>query len=501
MTPFLSFLGRKKLPTKDELAKLTERPLSIYGVIFSTLAFLVLVTLYILLVRINSLFLIEVPARGGSITEGMIGAPIFINPILAKTDTDIALANLVYSGLMKENSDESIVTDLADSYEISPDGTKYHFTLKKDLYFSDGKPLTSTDVLFTFKKLSSVILRGTGSTYWQNILIENNGEHDIYFTLPSADTDFLSLLTIGILPVHIWGNIEDQDFEKSKYNLSPIGSGLFKYSEIVYENGIAKKIILKRNSHNSTKVHLDEYKISFFSNEEDLIDSMKNGYIDMTIFISPKNAVLFEKTDFEIEKIETNKYISIYHLKKEKYFSNQKFVAIINNFLDKSSIIDKVEDSYGTLSKLSTDKISLEEAFKSLSEIKYKLKDGVLQNDSPVVFGIATENSADMLLVSEEIKSELSKLGIEVIVKPFDIGTFQEGIKQKEYSVFLANGDNKVPQDYESVVPIYIKNIPIIKSREINISIPTVLRNINQKYANIDKWYAKTDKVWKFLNK
>jgi ABC-type transport system substrate-binding protein len=72
----------------------------------------------------------------GELTEGIIGTPRFINPVLAVSDVDQDLTQLVYSGLVKISSDNKIVPDLAEYYEISDDGLEYKFILRDKCIFS-----------------------------------------------------------------------------------------------------------------------------------------------------------------------------------------------------------------------------------------------------------------------------------------------------------------------------------------------------------------------------
>ncbi|MCK4919321.1 MAG: hypothetical protein KAS01_02945, partial [Candidatus Pacebacteria bacterium] len=60
------------------------------------------------------------PNFGGEYIEGMVGQPRFINPILAQTnDIDSDLSSIIYSSLLKLDSEGELVNDLAESYEIS----------------------------------------------------------------------------------------------------------------------------------------------------------------------------------------------------------------------------------------------------------------------------------------------------------------------------------------------------------------------------------------------
>ena len=83
---------------------------------------------------------------GGTYVEAMVGAPRFINPLLATSDTDTDLSHLVFSGLTRVDTSGNLVPDLASDYSVSPDSKVYTFTLKPDLRWQDGEPLTADDV-------------------------------------------------------------------------------------------------------------------------------------------------------------------------------------------------------------------------------------------------------------------------------------------------------------------------------------------------------------------
>jgi len=123
------------------------------------LAGLFVVSFLWLVQSVNQEFKVTVPAHGGTLTEGIIGTPRLINPVLAISDADRDITELVYSGLIRKMPDGEIVPDLASSYEISNDGLSYTFTLKDDLIFHDSKPLTTDDVLFTIEKAQDQVLK------------------------------------------------------------------------------------------------------------------------------------------------------------------------------------------------------------------------------------------------------------------------------------------------------------------------------------------------------
>src|SRR3989338_467793 len=119
-----------KLPTKPEI-KLAIKNFSIEKyLIFLGLFLLLSISTIILLFKINNQFLITVPNKGGSLSEGIIGTPRFVNPILALSEADRDLTALVYSGLMRKTPEGDLIPDLAESYEVSDDGLTYIFILR-----------------------------------------------------------------------------------------------------------------------------------------------------------------------------------------------------------------------------------------------------------------------------------------------------------------------------------------------------------------------------------
>ena len=107
-------------------------------IFFYIVSFVVVISSLILLFRLNNTFLVEVPSYGGNFTEGLIGSPRFINPILAISDTDKDLSSIIYSGLLKNGENGDYELDLAEHFEVS-DGTVYNFTIKDNAYFHDGR--------------------------------------------------------------------------------------------------------------------------------------------------------------------------------------------------------------------------------------------------------------------------------------------------------------------------------------------------------------------------
>ncbi len=216
-SPVRAFIQRTR--TKAAIALGTFSPLErlafIIGLGIS--AFAVLMMIY----SVNNHFMVAIPAEGGTLKEGVVGTPRYVNPLLSATDADRDLSVLMYRGLMKENADGTLVPDFAASYEISKDNLTYTFTLK-DAKFHDGEPITSADVVYTVISAQDAQLKSPKRIEWQGVSVKTPDEKTVSFTLNAPYAPFLSSTTIGIIPKHIWSNIPYENWNYSDYNTKNI---------------------------------------------------------------------------------------------------------------------------------------------------------------------------------------------------------------------------------------------------------------------------------------
>lgn len=222
------------------------------------------------------------PADGGTIVEGSAGQPRFINPIYANSDIDRDLSELIFSGLMKYDKDMAIVPDLALKYpETEDDERIYKFYLKDNLFWQDGTPLTSDDIVFTIKTIQNPELKSPYLANWVGVKVEKISDLGIKFTLQKPYSAFIENCAIKIIPKHIWEKVSTESFPFQSYNLeNAIGSGLYRIKEIKRDNAKqqVEYIVLEKNkAYFGTKPYISEIKFFFFSNQDELTKAAKKG--------------------------------------------------------------------------------------------------------------------------------------------------------------------------------------------------------------------------------
>jgi peptide/nickel transport system substrate-binding protein len=213
------------------------------------------------------------------LTEGVVGTPRFVNPLLALTDADRDLATLTYAGLMGEGP-HGLRPVLAESYTVSPDGKVYTFTLRRGLTFTDGTPITADDVIFTVTKAQDPALKSPERANWANIRAEAVDARTVRFTLPKAYAPFLEDTTLGILPAHIWRKIPNEQFPFDVHMTEPVGSGPFKVSRVVRDRGvITGYTVVANRGYALGRPYLDAIRFKFYDTTDALRSAYKSGSI------------------------------------------------------------------------------------------------------------------------------------------------------------------------------------------------------------------------------
>src|SRR4030065_1763382 len=92
----------------------------------------------------------EIPAYGDTIIEGTIGEPSILIPMLAGDSASHNVAGLIFNGLVKYDTDLSVIGDLAESWDSSQDVLIITFYLRKGVKWTDGNEFTAEDVKFGF---------------------------------------------------------------------------------------------------------------------------------------------------------------------------------------------------------------------------------------------------------------------------------------------------------------------------------------------------------------
>ena len=222
------------------------------------------------------------PSSGGIYSEGLIGSLGRLNPLLDwNNPSDRDVDGLLFSGLIKFDSRGLPQPDLAESWGATPDGTVYNFTLRSDAVWQDGTPVTSDDVIFTIGLIkSSSFFPQDIKDLWNQITVTKLDEQNLKFTLPEPFAPFLDYLTFGLLPKHILASAPANQLASANFNISPIGSGPYKFDHFLVENGHVAGIVLTLNGkYYGQKPYIQQVVFRYYPDSKSAYDAFRQGEV------------------------------------------------------------------------------------------------------------------------------------------------------------------------------------------------------------------------------
>ena len=464
MQNFFNLMRNLKIPSRTEIKSAIFSFTKKEWRIFLGLVLVLFISTVVILQNVNEYFMVPVPAYGGSVSEGVVGSPRFINPVLALTEADKDLVSLVYSGLVRKSASGDIIPDLAEKYTISGNGLVYTFTLKDELYFHDGEKVTADDILFTIEQIKDPILKSPYKGSWDGVSVKKIDDKNIEFTLKQPFVAFLENTTLGILPEHVW---KDSAIELNKANIEAIGSGPFMINNISKDDsGNVSSITLKSFKKFALgRPFLKNITLKFYNNEKEALSAILGGSIDQLSSISAENAEEVAKK-YQVDTSVLPRIFGLFfNQSQNQIFTNKNVVRAIDKAINKDRIVSEILHGYGVAidtpipqsmipyHTLGTEQIKTYEENKQLA-IDILTKDGWKKDEegflvktvkeknkttsTKLEFTISTGNAVELARSAELIKNDLEAIGIKVNIQTFEIGNLNQSvIRPRNYDALL----------------------------------------------------------------
>lgn len=403
------------------------------------------------------------PGYGGTINIALVGSPRFLNPVLNQiNDVDKDLSTIIFSGLMKYNQQGELIPDLAQEYAIGDNGKIYEVTLRENIKWQDGQPLTADDVLFTVQTIQNADFRSPIRPLWQGIEAEKVNDRVIRFKLKNIYVSFLNNLTFGILPKHLWTNIAPSQFALNELNLKPVGSGPYKFSKLQKDkNGTIKSLeFAAGRDYFGGRPFIDTLTFYFYPSENDAFAAYKKIEADVFSFVSVKNFIdLKNKANgqFNILPIGLPRYFAVFFNQSQNKFLADKTVRqSLTLATDKQEIIDAVFGGYGRLAnspllpgmtgysdQTKITDFSLDSATSTLAAAGWKDVDGdgileIGKTNDQLEITLTTIDWPELVQIAEILKNQWSLVGAKINLDIRETAKIQpDVIKPRQYQALL----------------------------------------------------------------
>lgn len=492
---------------------------------------------------------------GGTYREGMVGQPIYINPVIAgANDVDKDIAALVYNTL----------TDLTSKITRSENGLVWTIRLKEELFWHNGQRITADDVVFTIEKIQDPEARSPLFVTWQGVVADRISELELTLTTGAPYAFFEdNLKSLYIIPKHLFADAPTANWRLSSYNLEPIGSGPYKFLSYKKEkNGFISEYRLVRNeNYFKGRPFIEKITFSFFTNEVDAVQAFNVARIDAISGIDAK-LIGKIKRPHQLLNMHLPRYYAVFFNQSANDMLKDKNVRIALNYaVDKKKIVDDIFNGYAAaangpvpFSQIQTSDLETigafnpEQANKILDEAGMKRKEDGFRGEIKLVVPQLKflTDTADL------VKSAWEAIGIKttlVILDPVTVNN--EVIKTRNYealifgNIFTKNPDlfsfwhsserfypglnlslynNKIADKFMETVRksfdeksrergltslqsliiqdapalfLYSPNYIFIADNRVGGADNLLISAPSERFASIEKWFVKTKRVWR----
>jgi len=223
--------------------------------------------------------------KGGRLVQGVLGTFDSLNPLIVKGIAPPSIRGYVIESLMARGYDEPFTLYGLIARAIETDAQRSYVTFHLDpaAKFSDGKPVTADDIIFSWQ-----LLRDKGRpnhrTYYAKVAkAEALGEQAVRFDLSGSDDRELALI-LGLMPVLAKHAVKPETFEETSFQ-APLGSGPYLVGEV----DPGKSITLKRNPDywgrdlaiNRGLWNFDEVRFDYYREANSHLEAFKRGLYDL----------------------------------------------------------------------------------------------------------------------------------------------------------------------------------------------------------------------------
>lgn len=432
-------------------------------IIFHAVLITAIATALTALIEFNQTYITSVPTSGGTLVEGIVGTPRFVNPVLAITRADHDISALVYSGLVRIDESGELVNDLAEKIEVSEDKRTYHITVKDGLRFHDGSALTARDVAFTIELIQNADLKSPLRGAWEGVIVEELGDRELNIILEEPYAPFVENLTVGILPRTIWGELPIEQLPFSQHNTEPIGSGPYMVVDSLRnKSGLINAYKLQAFAEANREPNITTIVFNFYLNEDELMQALEQGEIAGTPSLTTEQLAALDSDDFKIIETPLPRTFAVYFNQNKSPALRDRFVReALEASINRDALVTEVLGGHGIpiSSPIPTGFLTLQSTSTSATNttadpVAILQSGGWQRNDEGVwqknidddtvslAITLTTSNTPLFEATAQYLAASWEALGVDVQIDQFEQADLVQGIiRPRDFEALLFGAD------------------------------------------------------------
>lgn len=278
------------------------------------------------------------PSRGDVVIRGSIGDASNLIPFLSSDTASSDINGFVYNGLVRYDDTLNIVGDLAESWEISPDGLEITFYLRKGVRWHDGEAFTARDVQFTYE---TMIDPKTPTAYAEDFRQVEKFEvlDDLTVRVRYGKPFAPALISwaMGIVPRHL---LEGEDLTTTDLGRRPVGTGPYRFVEW----RPAEQIVLEANDdYWAGRPYIDRYIYRVIPDPSTMFLDLKAGTVDW-MNLEPIQYARQTDSDFFRDNFNKHRYLNFQYTYlgfnlRRPLFQDRRVRQAVAHAVDKEELV------------------------------------------------------------------------------------------------------------------------------------------------------------------
>jgi peptide/nickel transport system substrate-binding protein len=455
------------------------------------------------------------PAYSFSVDEGVVDETLFLS--------------LVHFEWNDELGDLDPKPMLANSWEWAPDSSFVIFSLRDNVYWSDGVEFNAEDVVNSFDVYSDPKVKSRFYGSFKNLYKDYDEHIDLKKTfevlsplkikinfIPNSVPSLLDVV-FPIIPKHIYEKLERQSLSSSQINFNPISCGAYKLKkwdrdQMIVLEADKKSFLYKEGM-------IDEIIFKIVPDYNSRLTQLQKGEIDFCELIRPMDVNDLKKVDklkvesvkgreydyLGLSNIDLNSYVKDKSIVNNKLFGSPKVRKAIAFAINRNEILKEYLNNFGELAITPVSEIfkqdydynlkplenNPDKAKELLAEDGWKdvNNDGVLEKQGIEFKFTINIPSGNPLreYAGTIIKNNLKAIGIDVNIEKLELGAFLDDLFDKKTDAWMASWYIQVPLELKPYWYSDLKNTPLNFAGYQNREVDNIINNLSKRLTTKQK--------------
>lgn len=393
------------------------------------------------------------PRTGGTLVINYLDEIPALEPHTSPATASVRFFQLIYTTLLRFDKDLNPVSDLAETWDVSEDGLTYTFMLRAGLKFSNGEPLTSEDVKFSFDRILDPDVPAIGASFYSEV--------DSVEAVDPTTVVFHMKNPAAAIPVYLAGTesviiskkiAEAGDLTKIE---NAIGSGPFKVDEWVPDSHMT--LSRNPNFYEEGKPYIDGIRVNIVPNEDAVLASFASNATDFAVSLDGRFGKQAQAAGgLNVLSTEALAYYLFFNQTAVEPINNPKVRDALNYALDREGIIQAASLGEGSPSGpippantlWAKPTSSWPQYTRDVDKARQLLSDAGLPDGFTFKMLTQTSDPVNAPTIAETVQAQWAEVGVTVEIELMEFSAWVQHWLDATFTIIPGNNSGAPDPDF-----------------------------------------------------